>query len=120
MIKILLADKQPTILRGLQMNLSLESDCLIVGSTSSSSDLLMLYHKLQPDVIVVDVAMLSEAAGQELMKQAAEGNGRIIAHSIYDNRALRTEALTLGAKAFVLKQGGSQQLLAAIRQVSER
>jgi DNA-binding NarL/FixJ family response regulator len=102
------------------MNLSLEPDCHIVGSTSSGSDLLTLYHELQPDVIVVDAAILTEAAAQELMRQVSQGNGRVIAHSIYDNRASRAEALALGANAFVVKQGGSQQLLAAIRQISER
>jgi DNA-binding NarL/FixJ family response regulator len=119
MIKILLADKRPAVLKGLQMNLNLEPDCHIVGSTSSGRDLLTLYHELQPDVIVIDAAILTEAAGKELMRQVGQGNGRVIAHSIYDNRALQAEALALGASAFVVKQGGSQQLLAAIRQVGE-
>jgi DNA-binding NarL/FixJ family response regulator len=120
MIKILLADKQPALLKGLQMNLSLEPDCQIVGSASGSDELLRLYMALQPEVVVVDVAMLSEPAGRKLMAEVGGGNGRVIAHSIYDDQTLRTEALALGATAFVVKEGGSQQLLTAIRQISNR
>jgi two-component system, NarL family, response regulator DegU len=120
MIKILLADKQPTVLKGLQMNLGLEPDCQIVGSTSNSLDLRQLCLTLQPDVAVVDMAMLSELAGREFSTAVGEANCRVIAHSIYDNQTLRAEALALGATTFVVKQGSSQQLLATIRQISPR
>jgi len=120
MIKILLADRQPAVLKGLEMNLSLESDCQIVGSTSSSDELLALYHALQPDVVVADVVLLTELDGQLFVQVMGQGNGRIIAHSIYDNRTLRAKALALGIQSFVVKQGGSQQLLAIIRRIARQ
>jgi DNA-binding NarL/FixJ family response regulator len=118
MITILLADKQPAILKGLHMNLSLEPDIQIVGSTSNSRELLALCQALQPDVVILDVDMLAETAGQKVAAQVAQTGGMIIAHSLYDNQTLKAQAIGNGAKVFVVKQGGSQQLLVAIRRAS--
>ncbi len=120
MIKILLADKQPAILKGLSMNLALEPDIEIVGSTSNGRDLLTLYQEAQPDVVVLDIDLLLETDGQALSALAAQAGRVIIAHSLYDNRALKTKALANGARLFVVKQGESQQLLAAIRRAGQQ
>jgi DNA-binding NarL/FixJ family response regulator len=58
MIKLLLADARPEVRRGLRMWLGLQPDVTVVGETGSNDELLAMVREQQPDVVVLDVALL--------------------------------------------------------------
>ena len=47
----------PTVRRGLQMRLALESDLQVVGEAASGAEALAVVRALQPDVVLMDIEM---------------------------------------------------------------
>lgn len=118
MIKILLVDDQIMVRRGLRMRLALEPDMEVVGEANNGREALDLSWKLFPDVIVMDIEMpeLDGITTLQLLRDSLPGCPVIIL-TLHDDSQNRSRALTLGAKAFVSKQGGAALLIDAIRKV---
>lgn len=115
-IRVLIVDDQAAIRDGLRMRLALESDVQVVGTASDGLEALRWAHKLNPDVVVMDVEMphMDGIAATEALHFVAPLSVVVIL-SIYDSPRLRERAHEAGAAAFVAKQAGDAVLLAAIR-----
>jgi DNA-binding NarL/FixJ family response regulator len=119
MIKIFLVDNQESILKGLQMQIALESDLLVVGETSNSQTALQLIEETKPDVVVMDLDMPSMDGIQTI--QALRSRGimtPVIILSIGSDPTGREKATTGGAAKYVVKQASPDELFAAIRQAA--
>src|SRR5512136_1028926 len=95
----------------------MESDFKVVGETGDGLEAIHLVEHLQPDVIVVDL-MLVGMNGIEITRQIA-GNfpkTAVVVLSMYGNDAYVYEALRAGAKAYILKESTSDQLVKAIHE----
>ncbi|MEX0750165.1 MAG: response regulator transcription factor, partial [Dehalococcoidia bacterium] len=57
MIRILLADDQTNVRKGLRMRLDLEAGIAVVGEAADGESAVSLARKLDPDVILMDVEM---------------------------------------------------------------
>lgn len=57
MIRVLIDDEQAGFRWGLRMRLAAEPDMAVVGETGDAEKIPALAHALDPDVIVVDIAM---------------------------------------------------------------
>lgn len=117
MIKILLIGDQPSVRKGLQMQLALESDLAIVGEAGDNTTAFELLEAQRPDVIVMDVDM----PGMDGVKATEALHMRqpdipVILLSFYTDPISRARAMSAGAAAFVEKRGGAAALLSAIRQ----
>ena len=119
MIKLLLADARPEVRRGLRMWLDVQPDVAVVGETGSNDELLAMVRASEPDVVVLDVALLDGdplAAATEI--RAVAPSSLVVLLGVSDDVALRARAHTAGA-VFVCKQEPCDQLLAALRQAAE-
>jgi len=119
MIRLLLVDDQPTVRRGLEIRLHLESDIQIVGEASTGREALSMAQALSPDVVLMDIQMPemdgieATAALRRVVPQSA-----VVILSIHDDAQTRARAQAAGAVAFVEKRGAIDSLLAAIRQAA--
>ena len=119
MIKLLLVDNEPTVLKGLRMRLSAEPDMTIVGEAADGTAALALARTLHPDVVLMDVEMphpdgiAATKALHEICPHMA-----VIMLTMHDDAALRVRAEAAGVAAFVTKRAATDALLTAIRQVS--
>ncbi len=57
MIKVLLAEEQQNVRRGIRMRLDLENDIVIVGETDDGWDALRLVREHSPQVVVTSIAL---------------------------------------------------------------
>src|SRR5438445_7643898 len=57
MIRVLLVDDQPVVLRGLRVRFQLEPDMQVVGEASTGREALALAQTLSPDVVLLDIEM---------------------------------------------------------------
>jgi len=75
-------------------------------------------EKLLPDVVVLDIA-LPDMSGVEVARKIAglHPGARIVALSGYTERAFVQEMLKAGARAYVVKSAGADELISAIRAV---
>jgi two-component system, NarL family, response regulator NreC len=118
MTKIVLADDHQVVRRGIKTLLSTESDFDIIGEAGNGLETVDLVTKLQPDILVLDLGMPG-INGLEVTRQLDKSSPRtgILILSMYNNQAYVVEALLCGAKAYIVKEASSEELVKAIREV---
>jgi DNA-binding NarL/FixJ family response regulator len=118
-IHILLADDHAVVRQGFKMILAAQPDMEIVGEAGNGREALALAGQLQPDVIVMDVAM-PELNGIEATRRVADlsPRSRVLALSMHKDSVYVREILRAGARGYLLKDSIASDLLAAVRAVA--
>lgn len=119
MTTIVLADDHHVVRDGLRALLAAEADFEIIGEAADGLETVQLVESLRPDILLVDV-MMGGINGLEVTRQVAkraQGTAVIIL-SMYSNEGYVVEALRGGAKAYVLKESTSEELLRAMHEVA--
>jgi len=118
-IRILLADDHAVVRQGFKMILAAQPDMEIVGEAGNGREALDLAGQLQPDVIVMDVAM-PELNGIEATRRVADlsPRTRVLALSMHKDSVYVREILRAGARGYLLKDAIASDLLAAVRAVA--
>jgi DNA-binding NarL/FixJ family response regulator len=115
MIRILLADDQTNVRKGLRMRLDLEPGLSVVGEAADGATAVALARSLSPDVILMDVEMPGMdgiAAAEQVCKEAP--GCCVIVLTIHDDAKTRERATKAGAAAFVSKHQIDSDLMTAI------
>lgn len=115
-ISILLADDHGILREGLRLLLSRQADMEVVGEAGNGVETLERARKLQPQVIVIDIAMprMNGIETIYLLKDCCP-ECRTVVLSGYEKEAYIHEALKAGATAYIVKGAPSSELLEAIR-----
>ena len=118
-IHILLADDHAVVRQGFKMILAAQPDMEIVGEAGNGREAVELAGTLQPDVIVMDVAM-PELNGIEATRRLADSSPRtrVLALSMHKDSVYVREILRAGARGYLLKDSIASDLLAAVRAVA--
>ncbi len=119
MVTIILADDHHIVRKGLQAILSGESDFKIVGEASDGLETVEKVQQLQPDILVLDI-MMGGINGLEVTRQLAKKCPKtgVVILSMHSNEAYVLEALRSGARAYILKDNTTEDLVRAIREVA--
>ena len=119
-IRILLIDDHAVLRAGLRMLLNAEKDMLVVGEASNAAEGIQQVTELQPEIVLLDISMPSVSGLDTLkeMKQKAPDSYFIIL-TMHDDEGYLRIALSSGASGYVLKQAANNDLLSAIRVVSQ-
>ncbi len=110
-----------TVLReGIRVILKLEPDMDVVGEARNGRMAVTMATELQPDVILMDIAM-PQLNGLEATRQLVKAlpASRIIILSAHCDDAYVKGAVDAGAVGFLLKQDSAHDVCEAIRQVSK-
>jgi DNA-binding NarL/FixJ family response regulator len=115
-IRILLADDHTVVRQGFHAILARQSDMVIVGEAGNGREVLTLAQQTSPDLIVMDVAM-PELNGIEAARRLTNllPSVRILALSMHKDSIYVREMLKAGARGYLLKDSGEQDLLNAVR-----
>jgi DNA-binding NarL/FixJ family response regulator len=117
-IRILLADDHPVVRQGLALILENEADMTVVGQANNGIEAVTLFSQLQPDVALLDLRM-PQMSGVEAIAaiRAQFPSACIILLTTYDGDEDIYQGLKAGAKAYLLKDTGCDEILATIRKV---
>jgi DNA-binding response OmpR family regulator len=117
--KILLVEDDPSILRGLQMNLSIEGFQTLAARDGEEA--LKFARQHQPELIVLDL-MLPKKSGLDVIRElrANDHDTPIVVLSAKDQEGDKVLALSLGADDYVTKPFGVAELIARIRAALRR
>lgn len=117
--RILLADDHQVVRRGFGLILSAQPGWEIVGEAANGREAVELTERLQPDLVVMDVSM-PELNGIEATRRIAEfaPRCRILALSMHRDAVYVREILRAGAHGYLLKDASDQDLVDAVRAVS--
>jgi len=116
-IKVLIADDHTIVRQGLRALLEVETDMTIVAEADNGRQALRLALKLQPDVVVIDVAM-PQLNGLEATRQILKEvpGTRVLVLSSYSDDEYIRQATEAGAAGYLLKQTAAADLIRAIRE----
>lgn len=116
--RVLLAEDHQVVREGLRALLAKEPSIEVVGEAADGLQAVELAARLAPQVVVMDLGMpgLSGAdATRRLRKTNPET--QVVVLSMHDDAPTVDAALRAGARGYVLKGGGVEHLLEAIRTV---
>jgi DNA-binding NarL/FixJ family response regulator len=115
--RILLADDHAMLLDALSSLLGQEFD--VVGVARDGGAMLEMVTRLHPDIVVVDISMPQFSGIDAARILRRQGNGtKILFLSMYADLPLVEEAFRTGASGYVLKAGGTDELVKAIQCIS--
>jgi len=117
-IRILLADDHAVVRQGFRMILAGQPDMEIVGEAGNGRETVEAAEKLQPDIVVMDVAM-PELNGIEATRRLSTSSprARVLALSMHKDSVYVREILRAGARGYLLKDAADSDLIAAVRAV---
>ncbi len=120
MIRILIADDHAMFVDGIESILTGEEDLDVVGRCYDGPSVLKFLEKEEADILLLDVN-LPGMNGIEVCKAVLEKNKntKVIAISMFNEESYVTEILNNGASGYILKNTGREELIKAIKQVTE-
>jgi len=119
MIKIIIADDHRMFRESIRKVITIESIAEVIAEASNGVELLALLKTHNPDIILMDIAM-PEMDGIEATKQIAEKYPQIkvLVLSSFGDEKYYYNMLEAGAKGFILKHAGIQELKNAIEEIA--
>ena len=117
-IRVLLADDHTVLRAGLRSLISHETDMEVVGEASDGQESLAKATELEPDVVVMDIAM-PKANGLEAISALRRGGveSKILVLTMYSEEQYLMQVLRRGGNGYVLKRSADTELMQAIRTV---
>ncbi len=117
-LKLVIADDEAMVRRGLRMLIETEPGLDVVGEAANGREAVSLARRTRPDLVLMDVRM-PELDGLSAARQvlALPHPPRVLMLTTFDEDENVYEALRIGTSGFLLKASPPEQLLEAIRAV---
>jgi DNA-binding NarL/FixJ family response regulator len=117
-IRIMLVDDHPLIRDAIGQLVKSVPDFELVGEAGDGEECLARVAQLQPDILIVDIAMPT-MNGEQLARelQTLQPALKIVALSGYTDRQFVRAMTKAGAKAYVVKSASGRELIQALRAV---
>jgi NarL family two-component system response regulator LiaR len=117
-IRILIVDDHPLIREGLRAVLETQPDLELVGEACDGYEAVRQALALKPDIIMMDLALPRKdgiAAIREILRAAPSIKVLVLSNYLEDEKVFG--ALRAGAKGYILKETGSQEVRQAVRNI---
>lgn len=119
MIRVLLVDDHAVVRMGFRLLLQSMADLSVVGEAESGEAACRLYFELNPDVVVMDLAMPGMGGLEALRRiRARQPQAQILTLSAHDEPMHARRALQEGALGFLSKRSAPEALLEAVTVVA--
>ena len=119
-VRILLADDHTLMRAGLRVLLERQPDLVVVGEAEDGRQTVQFVETLQPDVVVLDIAM-PNLNGIEATRQIVAKSPRtaVVILSMHSDESYILRSLKAGARAYLLKDSAEADLIRAIHAVRD-
>jgi DNA-binding NarL/FixJ family response regulator len=116
-VRIFVGEDHHLVREGVVALLRTQPDFRIVGGGETSREIVRGALELEPDIVVLDVLLLNDLSGIEILRQLRPKlpRTRFVMLSMHADAPYVIDALQHGASAYVLKQSSSDELVRAVR-----
>jgi DNA-binding NarL/FixJ family response regulator len=113
--RILVADEQEAVRRGVRAILEAQAGCEICGEAATGRQAVAKAKQLKPPAVVLDIA-LPELNGLDAMRQILKAlpKTQILIYTMQKSERVVREALDAGARGYVLKSDPASNLVEAV------
>lgn len=120
MIKILIADDHAIVREGLKQIISETLDMAVVAEASNGEDVLEKVSANKYDVVLLDISMPGRS-GLDILRQLKIEKPKlpIMMLSVHPEEQYAVRALRAGASGYLTKESAPDELIAAIRKISQ-
>ena len=120
MIRILIADDHTIVREGLKQILAETSDMVVADEARNGQEVLAKVGNKEYDVVLLDISMPGRS-GLDILKQLKGERPKlpILILSMYSEEQYAMRALRAGASGYMTKESAPDELIVAIRKVSE-
>lgn len=115
MIRLLLADDEAMVRKGLRLVLETEDDLVVVGEAADGWEAIEEAHRLRPDVVLMDVRMPRLDGVEACRRLVEDSDAKVVVLTTFDLDEHLFAAVRAGASGFLLKASPPEELVAAIR-----
>jgi DNA-binding NarL/FixJ family response regulator len=117
-IRVLIVDDHAILREGVRALLQLHADIEVVGEASNGTEAIDAVAKLDPDVVLMDIAMPGLGGIEAALEMRKQGRrAKILILSQYEDREYVRRLLKAGVSGYVLKKSAGAELANAIRAV---
>jgi DNA-binding NarL/FixJ family response regulator len=118
-VRVIIAEDHPLFREGMRGRLDRVADVAVVGEAASGDEAVELAHKLQPEVILMDIKMPG-LNGIEATREIQRANPQIgiLVLTMFEDDDSVFAALRAGARGYLLKDSGGEGVVHAIRAVA--
>jgi DNA-binding NarL/FixJ family response regulator len=118
-LRVLLVDDHAVVRAGYRHLLAASDGIEVVGEAADGAAAYRLFCELEPDVVVMDIA-LPGVSGIEVMRRmrARRAHAKILVFSIYEDAIYVTRALQAGSNGYLTKASAPEALVRAVRAVA--
>ena len=119
-IKVMLVDDHPIVRYGLREVLERSGGFEVVGQAGNGVEAVRTAKRCGPDVIVMDV-MMPEKDGIDACRDIADvlPDTRVLMLTASSEEDAVIEAIAAGARGYLQRYSGREELIAAVRDVAE-
>lgn len=116
---VVLADTRPAVRRGVRSMLERSGAVSVVGEAATAAGALAETTRLRPDVLVIDVQLGDDdgIAVISRVSRTAPGTAVLVFSEVDDDRAI-TSAFHAGARGFLGKDAGADEILRGVQAVA--
>lgn len=116
--RLLLVDDHPMMRAGLAQMINQQPDMRLIAEANNPSEAMTILSRSRPDLLVTDITMPGRS-GLEFIKDvvALHPELPVLVFSMHDEMLYAERALRAGARGYLMKEAGAENLLIAIRQI---
>lgn len=119
MIRVLVADDHPVVSAGVVALLDAADGIEVVASVASGEEAVLSAASLRPDVVVMDLRMPGIGGVAATARITAEAPGtRVVVLTTWETDDAILDAVTAGARGYLLKAAPEREILAGVRSVA--
>ncbi len=116
-IKVIIADDSDFVRDGMRIILSVDEEFEVIGCASNGREAIAFAKENAPDIFLMDIQM-PEMDGIEATKYIVENNlGKVLILTTFDDDELVQQALSNGAKGYLIKNHTPEHLKQMIKSV---
>lgn len=116
---VVIADDHPMIRQGLRLSLGDVPGIQVVGEATTGQQAVDMAESLQPDVLIMDINM-PELNGIDATRALTHSSPhvKVLVLTMFDDDASVFQAMRAGARGYLLKGAGEQEIERAVRDVA--